>query len=103
MAGNLASIQIAVKSAFRLCRAPTRDHVGDVGVGGEMGFLLVQDLAPRVMVMSVPLLLIAFAALFFIIWAESLVIASLRCRVEMLRAYVARLLRELDKEKEECP
>jgi hypothetical protein len=103
MAGNLASIQIAVKSAFRLCRAPTLDHVGDVGVGGETGFLLVQDLAPRVMVMSVPLLLIALAALFFIIWAQSVVIASLRCRVEMLRAYVARLLRELDKEKEECP
>ena len=68
-----------------------------------MGLLRVQDLAPRVMVMSVPLLLIALAALFFIIWAQSVVIASLRCRVEMLRAYVARLLRELDKEKEECP
>jgi len=45
--------------------------------------------------MFVPLLLIAFAALFLIIWAQSVVIASLRRRVDTLRRYNHRLVREL--------
>ena len=46
------------------------------------------------------LLLIAFAALFLIIWAQSVIIASLRRRVDTLRRYVARLLQESAKEEE---
>ncbi len=41
--------------------------------------------------MFAPILLIAFAALFLIVWAQSVVIASLRRQVDTLRRYNHRL------------
>ena len=51
--------------------------------------------APRVIDMSVALLLVAFSALFQIIWAQSVIIASLRRRVDTLRRYNHRLISDL--------
>jgi hypothetical protein len=53
--------------------------------------------------MFVPLLLIAFAALFLIIYAQGVVIASLRRRIETLRRYNHRLVAELLAVTEEDP
>jgi hypothetical protein len=53
--------------------------------------------------MFVPLLLIAFAALFLIIWAQSVVIASKRRQVDTLRRYNHRLVAELLAATEEDP
>ena len=55
----------------------------------------VQAVAPRVIVMSAALLLFVFAALFLIIWAQSVVIASKMRQVDTLRRYNHRLVREL--------
>ena len=68
-----------------------------------MGLLRVQDLALRVRVMSAALLLLAFAALFQIIWVQNVIIASKSRQVEILRRYNRRLVTELLAVTEEDP
>jgi hypothetical protein len=53
--------------------------------------------------MSAALLLLAFAALFQIIWVQSVIIASKSRQVEILRRYNRRLVTELLAATEEDP